>query len=64
MPARFATIPMPFVLHRPTSLSANVCDDAKVETGPQTHSAATMADWKHVPGFAYEATSAEEEAFA
>lgn len=31
------------------------------ETGPQTYSATTMADWKHVPGFA---AAEVEEAFA
>jgi spore maturation protein CgeB len=38
----------------------------KGKAGRQTYSAATMADWKHVPGFAYEAESAPraEEVFA
>ena len=32
--------------------------------GAQTYSAATMADWKHVPGFTPEAAPEAEEAFA
>lgn len=38
----------------------------KGEAGPQTYSAATMEDWKHVPGFDYQdaANVPGEEAFA
>jgi spore maturation protein CgeB len=34
------------------------------KAGPQTYSAATISDWKHVPGFACAAASAAEAAFA